>query len=492
MPEMVLGEALRLRGHKVVIAFCRGATDRCDNMMLGDHPGLTCRECIATSGIAAARANLETVALEGRVKGEQEREFREMAANLSPDEIVGHVQDGIPLGDFARTSALRHVLKGNLDVSEDSEDVEVLRRYFLSALRIHAAATHILDEVRPDRILTSHGIYISWGIVTELAKQREIPVIVWAGTYSHDKLFFVHGDTYHRSLVNEPDHIWHNRGLTEEERSSLMAYLESKRSGSRDDISHHRHSVRDEGVIRHDLAIPDGKSVVGVFTNVSWDAAILEPGAIFEGVSHWLCHTVEQMLHRTDVHLVIRVHPAEVEYWKESREKMEDVLVSRFGTLPSHIRLVGPSDRLSSYTIADQLDVAIVFSTKLGLELAIRGLPVITAGRPLYRGKGFTHDPQTLEEYDDLLSGVAGFEPLNRETRRRAEEYGYYYYFRCHKWLPFLRKRVDPGRVGLWKRLSIHPIQLDVEDWRDLKAGQSNTLDQVCEGIVSLTPFSDA
>ena len=45
-------------------------------------------------------------------------------------------------------------------------------------------------------------------------------------------------------------------------------------------------------------------------------------------------------------------------------------------------------------------------SSTTGLEMAIKGKPIIVAGNPHYRDKGFSYDPSSREEYFKILDSI--------------------------------------------------------------------------------------
>ncbi len=62
----------------------------------------------------------------------------------------------------------------------------------------------------------------------------------------------------------------------------------------------------------------------------------------------------------------------------------------RYGPLPSNIKLVEGDSPVSSYTLADMAQVVMVYASRIGLEVALRGKRPRLAGDMTYRGKGFT------------------------------------------------------------------------------------------------------
>jgi hypothetical protein len=87
---------------------------------------------------------------------------------------------------------------------------------------------------------------------------------------------------------------------------------------------------------------------------------------------------------------------------------------------------------VNTYDVVDITDLGLVYTTTVGLELAMSGVPVIVIGQTHYRDKGFTLDPDSWESYFDLLGNVLE-EPqrvhLTKEQVDCAWEYAYRFFF---------------------------------------------------------------
>ena len=59
---------------------------------------------------------------------------------------------------------------------------------------------------------------------------------------------------------------------------------------------------------------------------------------------------------------------------------------------------------MNTYDLMDMADLGLVYTTTVGLEMAMRGIPVVVAGKTHYRNRGFTQDPHTWVEYFKTLN----------------------------------------------------------------------------------------
>jgi hypothetical protein len=110
---------------------------------------------------------------------------------------------------------------------------------------------------------------------------------------------------------------------------------------------------------------------------------------------------------------------------------------------------------VNTYDLVEIADLGLVYTTTVGLEMAMAGLPVIVIGQTHYRAKGFTQDPETWEAYFDLLADTIRAPKRYRLTetqRERAWEYAYRFFFEYPQPFPW-------HLLYLWTDLDTWPLQ---------------------------------
>jgi hypothetical protein len=125
----------------------------------------------------------------------------------------------------------------------------------------------------------------------------------------------------------------------------------------------------------------------------------------------------------------VRVHPGERNLDGPS---VADLIKTELPTLPEHIHLVAAGDPVNTYDLIEAAQFGLVYTTTVGLEMAMSGLPVLVAGRTHYRGKGFTTDPTSWDEYFAALDGkLANLNSarLNETQVGQAWHYAYRFFF---------------------------------------------------------------
>jgi len=324
----------------------------------------------------------------------------------------------------------------------------------------------------------THGIYVPWGIVGEVARQERVHVSTWNVAYRKRRFIFSHDDTYHHTLLSEPRDHWERLELSAAQERELLQYLGSRREGMFDWIVFHRPTSQDPAAIARQIGLDPNKPVIGLLTNVSWDAQLHYPANAFPNMLEWLVQTCEYFATRPDLQLLIRVHPAEISGFPPSRQPILAELRKRLPRLAPNILVVPPESGLSTYALMSLCNSAIIYGTKMGVELTSVGLPVIVAGEAWIRNKGITLDASSPEEYFGLLAQLPIPERLPAAQLTRARRYAYHFFFNRMIPLPFIEPKAG------------YPIyRLKLDRLQQLLPGASPGLDTICEGILSKAPF---
>jgi capsule polysaccharide export protein KpsC/LpsZ len=173
---------------------------------------------------------------------------------------------------------------------------------------------------------------------------------------------------------------------------------------------------------------------------------------------------IEAAGRRPDLTLIVRIHPAE-QSWG-TRQPIEDALGRK--RLPENVRVVGPADPISSYVLLGLSELVLTYASTIGLEAAVRGLPVAVAAETHYRGRGFTID---ISSHDDVERCLDNVQAPSVEEIELAKRYAFTFFFRCM--IPFPAVKVVEG----------HPIAVP-NDRGQLLPGRDPYLDFVCDRIL--------
>lgn len=286
-------------------------------------------------------------------------------------------------------------------------------------------------ENKPEYIVIPNGTIQEMGILYRMAKWMGIPVTTYEFGEQRKRIWIAQNSEVMRQ---ETDALWEvrkNIPITDEQLQHVREMFSARQRADLWENFARRWQGSErigEQKIREELHL-DSRPVVFLATNVLGDSLTLGRQIFSKNMAEWIERTVQYFAERTDAQLVIRVHPGEVLTHGQS---MVDVVNKLLPDLPEHIHLIKPADKTNSYDLVDIAKVGLVYTTTMGLEMPMTGVPVIVAGQTHYRGRGFTMDPDSWVNYYKMLGTVLA-EPekpvLTQEQVKLAWQYAYTFFF---------------------------------------------------------------
>jgi hypothetical protein len=172
------------------------------------------------------------------------------------------------------------------------------------------------------------------------------------------------------------------------------------------------------------------KPILGILTNVIWDAQIIYKNNIYNNMMEWLIDTINYLSNRDDIEVVIRCHPGEIYGDRLSKQTVKGTILENFKTLPKNLKIIDSTSNISTYSFADYCETLIIYATKMGMEFSPFGNKVICAGESYIKNKDITLDPKSKDEYYEMLDLFPNIEKPSKEKIIRAKKYAYHYFFR--------------------------------------------------------------
>ena len=306
------------------------------------------------------------------------------------------------------------------------------------------AALAYLRTNRPDVAIVPNGTIQELGVVYRVARSLKIQTVTYEFGDQRQRISLAQNSEVMRQ---ETDSLWKayrekplNEAQLERMKSLVMA---RQRATMWENFARLWQDVPAQGgaQARATLGL-DQRPVVLLATNVLGDSLTLGRQVFSRSMAEWLSRTVQYFAGRPEVQLVIRVHPGEVLTHGPS---MMEVVHQVLPRLPEHIRMIGPKEKVNTYDIIDVADLGLVYTTTVGMEMAMNGLPVVVAGHTHYRGRGFTHDPESWVTYFKLLGQILenpSAYRLPREQIQLAWQYAYRFFFDFPRPFPWHLVRV--------------------------------------------------
>jgi hypothetical protein len=210
---------------------------------------------------------------------------------------------------------------------------------------------------------------------------------------------------------------------------------------------------REAGALCAELKLDPGRPIVLLCTNLAHDSAVLGMTRTFSSMAEWISETVGWFRDRPEWQLIVRCHPAEL--LSPSSDPVPEMLAAHYGELPENIHIIRPEDKVNTYGLIRLCRFGLMYTTTVGLEMAVRGYQVVTAGKAHYTGKGFTLDPKDRAEYFAVLERLTAEREPVRLTPREVELarcYADTYFFRYSRpvmWYNPGRTEEDMARCSL-------------------------------------------
>lgn len=357
-----------------------------------------------------------------------------------------------PLDGFARVTSILDMASGtelppellsavalqsDYDAMYSLQNEEVDRQSPLYRLRLDrnraacSSALRLLERAAPEVILIPNGLVTELGMFYQTARHLGIPAVTYEFNDQREQIWLARNDVV---MHQDTGALWSARGgtpLSDVQRDQIAAF-EQARSGGRiyGKGTRQWQDMAAEGGerVRENLKL-DGRPVVLLPTNVLGDSLTLGRHLFAKSMAEWIETTVRYFVDKPSVQLVIRVHPGERLIRGTS---MLDVVRHVLPGNTEHIHVIAPSERINTYDIMEIASLGLTYTTTVGMEMAMRGVPVIVAGDTHYRGRGFTSDPATWDEYfatlGQALEGMPG-QRLKPEEVERAWNYAYRFFF---------------------------------------------------------------
>jgi hypothetical protein len=284
---------------------------------------------------------------------------------------------------------------------------------------------------RPDVVIVPNGTIVEMGVCYNVARTLKIPATTYEFSDQRNRFWMAQNEEVMRQNT---DGLWEARKevvLSDEQLERVRSLMIARQKASLwENFSRMWQGVPTQGAhkTRKSLGL-DERPIILLATNVLGDSLTLGRQVFTKSMADWIERTVQYFVAREDVQLVIRIHPGEI---LTRGLSMVDVIHRLMPELPEHIHLIKPKDKVNTYDLVEITDIGLVYTTTVGMEMAMSGIPAIVVGNTHYRGRGFTYDPESYVNYYKLL-GTMLENPreyrLSRHMIDLAWKYAYHFFF---------------------------------------------------------------
>lgn len=475
--ESTFAKALEYRGAETHFIGCDQVFAACD--VYRNHVPRTdegCASCKYREQRLFTTMQVPYSWLGDRLTADDRAEVQAWSARMADAQLFNATFDGHPVAEWCLPSLIAHFRQPTFEAPTD-EEVRVFRDYLEGAALSIRSLSRYLDSWRPDVVVTLNGTLFSHRVAFELARARGIRVVIHEqATFTATLDFRENMTIWDTRYFDDLRATWQAIPLNTKELEETAHYLHERRYGRRS-VWLTFTTLDDQGPsVATQLGLPPDKPITALYTTSEAEASISHWRSIFGDQFAWIQATIDFFASRPDRCLVIRIHPNE-DYVMGRNEAILARYRHMAETAPPNVRFVWPKDSLSAYALMDVADVALVYYTTVGIEMAATwGKPVVAASQNGYSGWGFTWEIQQAEDYSDVLEQALATPPSD-QVRARALRFLY----RQTIWdaIPFplvISKQDDY-------------VSLAYQSIDELAPGNEPNLDRIVDGILGLRPI---
>lgn len=427
--EGLIGKFFELRGYNVVYFLCQGELDYCENIVDLKRKCLKCSLCKSEQSKFKKTFASNVVKISDFITREQIESIIKIVKQRTFEDSSDYIYDGINLKDAIEGGVLLYTKKSEINIYDD---IDIVKKCALSSFVISQFLKKFVERNDVFRIISSHGIYSSWGAIVETANSLNIPTYIWGRGYiGKGNMLFGYNKAIQKDLRDEDKSVFKDIKLTEESKQVVKDYFLSKGNADSnvDYVNYYSDINKDEYDVKQFYdKICSYDKVYGMFTNIPWDGQIFNRTKEFPTTRVYLKSVVDWFKENPECLLVIRAHPAEAIREESRSEKFEELLKSEYPTLPPNVIFLKPTNPITSYEVAKKICCAIMYGSSMDLEFAIRNIPVVLVGQRDLKDKNIAFDVHTVSDlYNYLDSAKAGSLSMTKEMLDNAWKYGYYW-----------------------------------------------------------------
>jgi hypothetical protein len=279
-------------------------------------------------------------------------------------------------------------------------------------------STEWLERNHFSNVLMSHGVYSDFSPALRVATSKGNPVTYYSGGHVPFAYFFRRlREGTDLSTRRISDDSWHDQleHLGLEEMAIVDSYIHDRYTNTHSqDLYGMPFSQSTERALE--------KSYWLVLAHLNWDATADLTPMLYKNFDIWILETIKLAMKAPEINWKIKLHPAEIA--SGGRHGVGELISTNFPKLPQNIEIITHNDSNTLDLLKQSSGVITCYGTS-GLEAATFGIPTILAGEAYYGLKGFTLDPQTIEEYESLLLSIGQISKLDDTQKELAKKFAY-------------------------------------------------------------------
>lgn len=327
----------------------------------------------------------------------------QLLEHLPPHLTVVRVDDDTPSSEAVETGLAESIVRENaiwkMRGEERADDFIASRPEIRAAAEAHLGRVHhLLRRNAVDWLLVPGGIYGLSAAYLAIARKLGMGVSTYDSDpgmlmTAHDGAAAHHADmarVFAQLLAEFVDRPWELEGLVEGSRAEL-----AKRQAGVSTL------FQFQKVAATNVATSDCNILVPL--NLRWDSASLSRQRLFPTVSEWLSQLIRWVERNPAARLCLRQHPCERFDEIRGSDDVRPLIEAAADSARRRITFVAADDPSNTYDLMRTARVVLPFTSTLGVEAIMLGIPVVTSTNCYYADMGFVWNARTVGEYFDLI-----------------------------------------------------------------------------------------
>jgi len=381
--DAVLGKSLQLRGCEVTAVCCDGLFEFCP---VAGKPtnNTTCQLCAQSGSRLFEQFQLPVLQLRAFLHAKDLDQCRRWSESLTSDQVQNATFDGVNLSNWVYSGVFPYLLRGELDYSE-ADTIRIYKAFLYNGAILKTALERLLSFFPADQMICFNGVLHQYRIALELARRRDVRVLTHERGFNDDS-FQLHENENINSAIGRRKvwRSWQNTPLTPDECQALKRYFFDREIGENTNFTAFYNFRSDAHDLRRALRIPANAKVVAFFTSSDWEVGQKERDieASFRTEVEAIKRVVDVFRNREE-YLIIRHHPNVVGEGHTGWYFLSELY--KFNrTLPKNVRVLMPTEKLTSYSICWNADGLLTYGSTTGVESLARGLVGLSMFQNLY------------------------------------------------------------------------------------------------------------
>jgi hypothetical protein len=473
---LILAKALQLRGTKIKFLYCAKTLNACEIINVHNRETNICRDCTLNQKHLLPLFKLDTCELSEYISSDKIRMINDQAQVICKSYPDSYYYYGLDLIPTVNDSVLRFYYGG--EAKSEKELAGIRAQHLATAMISTEIARELHQTYKPDIILSLMFVYSSFQPYLDYYKENNIRTITI--DMSHEDSNAIQCSAMEHYFSNDRFKAYLNsrktKSLNQAEKEQLQKYMNNRFSGAA--LYFQTTGMFNNNVDPIDmLRIDRNRKNIFLFSNVFWDIGVSQSDRLYKNVIEWIMSTIDLIKDNEGCHLYIKPHPVERFSSVASHKSVKDYVYEKYRILPKNISIIDPELKINTYKLFPYIDMGVVYSGTLGLEMLLNDIPVVTVGKAPYGGLGFCYEPRTIDDYRNILLT----DKIYKMTFDKELVYLFAYFNFIKRVIPFDIMKPVYGNND-FKQYNINSLE-------DLLPGRNYYLDHICDSILKNKPF---